>query len=601
MTLLTPSPTQLPTERSLVGESILRELSTLRDASPRDLGPGDIKALRTLFEDPKYGLYLFAQTIFGLRLKPEVHLPICQFYSRWGQSLLKDGGVITTPPPGGDAVQDSWRRLMIRIPRDCLKTTLCTRAGTLWHLARDPEHNFTFGIWNEKAENSQRWVGAIGKVVEASYLFQALWREMIPRGIGYWDKDAGVTRPRNWKWGDTGLLFERTNHSLPELSIEPHGIGGAVTGKHFTHKVLDDIIGEEASTSQASMQDAINWVNNCRPLESPAENGNELVIHTPWAYSDVYSHLLKRYPNEYKIHVRHMLETPDGKPDHINGESIWPEKLSTAKCHQMMGGDKHYHFMSQYMCIPQIGGDQAFRNEWFRYGRIVDTTGSEPLFRIDPECYDPNLMDQASGDDNAPALVALHWLDKCVLLDPAPSRDTHIRKEPHSDNGIVVVGKDPWNRRYLLDCWSGREGPVELLHRLMSMCDRWRTTRIAVEEVAMAAWVRPLFEQIIRHEYDWMPSFVPTHPKGREKPERIRTKLIGPIQNGYWYFNRATTAPVVLQLGEFPLGAKNDLIDALAYTDEVVSALETPGSVQRNWYQRRHDEDRGETGYGRFY
>src|SRR4030095_13056804 len=120
-------------------------------------------------------------------------------------------------------------------------------------------------------------------------------------------------------------------------------------GKHFTHMVLDDIIGRNAAYSTAVMQEAADWVDNQRPLERPAENGCELVVHTPWAYADVYSLKLKKWPGEYKVHVRHILEAPDGTPDHINGTSIFPQKISTAKARQLLKTD-FYVNMSQYQC-----------------------------------------------------------------------------------------------------------------------------------------------------------------------------------------------------------------------------------------------------------
>lgn len=589
--------------------SVLQDLLTLGDADPRDLTSHQTTQLRKMFEDPTVGLYLFATQIFGYKdLTPDLHLPICTFLGRWGQSVLEDGRIITTPPTESDGkVVDSYRRLMVRIPRECFKTSLCTRANALWTICKNP--NATLAIFNEKIENSERWIGAISRVVENSKLFQTIWRDIIPKGIGYWDREAGIPRARSHKWGDTGLLFERSDYGIAELSIEPHGIGAATTGKHFTHMILDDIIGKNAAYSAAVMQEAIDWVDNQRPLERPAENGCELVVHTPWAYHDVYAHKLKKWPGEYKVHVRHILEDKHGNPDHITGTSIFPSKLSTDKAKQLLKTD-YFVNMAQYMCIPRAGRDMAFTDEWMKYGEMI--WNSQPAFRIEDNYYNPEICDPESGDKIAPQLVPLYYMSRCIILDPTPSKDNEIKAEPRANNGIVVVGKDPWGRRYCLESVAVREGPTELLHRLIALGDKWGTLRIGIEEVNFSAVYAPLWQALIRHEYpDLQVEFFPLNPKlthfvkglgKQQKNERIRQELIKTFENGYWFMNRATTGRLVQELLEFPHGETKDLPDALSYTDRSLQRPESPQELEvRETAHRGVGRQLGPTGYGSFF
>ena len=554
-----------------------------------------------MFEDPRIGLYFFAQHIFGYKdLTLDLHLPICQFLGRWGESVLDDGTVITRHVGEHDKVVESFRRLMVCIPRECFKTSLCTRANGLWQIAKDPSHDPTIGIFNENEKKAEAWVGAIAEVVESSRMFQELWPEMIPVGISYSDREAGKSRPRNWKWGATGLKFIRNTIGVPELSLAGFGIGGAATGLHFTHKILDDIIGEKSAQSIAVMQDAIHWVDNARPLERPAEGGCELVVHTPWAYADVYAHMLKKWPNDYKVHKRHILEDADGNPDHINGKSIFGAKMSTAKALQLLKTD-YYVNMSQYQCQPRAGRDQSFDEKQFRYGDVY-FQGKEPIFKISPEHYDAELLDMECGDKIAPAFVPVSWMDKAIILDPAPSKPNEMRQEPKANNGAVAVGMDPWGRRFQLDSYVGRPGPTELLYILMDLATKWGIRKIAIEEVTFSAIYAPLWQTIINYEYDWEPEFAICYPKGRNKDDRIKSNLIRVFENGYWYFNRATCARLAQELAEFPHGETKDLPDALSYTDEVVSRPDTPNELERRWYDDKKDAEggRGLTGYGAF-
>ena len=157
------------------------------------------------------------------------------------------------------------------------------------------------------------------------------------------------------------IRFERDAIGISELSIEPHGIGGTAVGKHFSHKILDDIIGEKAvrsPESRAVMDTAIHWVDNSRPLERPAERGLELVNHTPWAYHDVYAHMLKKWEGEYLVYKRHILEDEDGRPDVLHGKSIFPQKMSTLQAKKILKRDPYVN-SAQYMCQPKPGKETS--------------------------------------------------------------------------------------------------------------------------------------------------------------------------------------------------------------------------------------------------
>tara|TARA_Y100000590_G_scaffold413_1_gene604 strand:+ start:2883 stop:4673 length:1791 start_codon:yes stop_codon:yes gene_type:complete len=581
------------------GLGIIAELTTLPDASPRDLTNEQLGRLRTVFCDRQIGLFLFAKIIFGYNdLIESLHLPICQLLGRWGESVLEDGKTITHPPTelDGDVVE-SHRRILIQIPRECFKTSLCTRANSLWQITHNPD--ITIGLFNEKAANAEAWCASIAQVVERSVLFQALWRDLIPKGIGFWDKDRGVTRSRNSKWGGSGLLFERPSYGIPELSLEPHGIGGATTGKHYTHKILDDIIGRNAAYSPSEMQNAVDWVDTSRPLERPAENGCELIVCTPWGYHDVYSHMLKKWKDEYVVMRRHILEDSEGNPDHKNGTSIFPTKISTKKAKQLLRVDPFIN-MAQYQCMPRPGRSQSFSDKWLRYG-VMGGTEKTPYFRIRMENYDPEIFDPDSNSESAPQLVSLNMMDKAVILDPAPTRQSEIRQEPKAGNGIVVVAKDPWGRRYCLEAMSVQQGPTDILHTLMALCDKWMVQKIGIEEVNFSAVYAPLFQNIIRHEYDWEPDFFPCFTKGQEKKARIKQNLIPLFENGFFYFNEVGTATLYKEITEFPHGETVDIIDALSYVDRAVDRPESPEEAETTSLMIRSlESNMGSTGYGQF-
>lgn len=601
----------LPQLPNTPAASALNDLLTYGDADPRDVRRDSelAKQLRTLFEDKDFGLYLFAYLVFGFKdLKPSIHLPISQAIGRWGESVLADGSIITTPPTGNNDVVDSWRRLMVRVPREMFKSSLCTRAGACWTILRSPGYSARIGIFNEKEDNAKSWVGAIAAVVEGSHLLHSIWPDALPKGIPFWDRDKGVTKSRSLKWGESGLLFENDSPGVSELSIEPHGIGGAATGKHFTHKILDDIIGLKASRSQPVMQEAIEWINTARALERPAENGCELIPHTTWAYHDVYKHILERWPDEYKLYHRSLLENDQGQPDVVRGRSIFPEKISTAKAQRMLKAGDGYEFWSQYMCIPKSGRRTDFDSNAIRYGKMI-WQGDNPFFQINKEHYSPNIYNlsaeyEPNQIDIPPPLIPFHWIDRAIILDPAPTKAAEIKREPDARNGLVVVGQDAWGRFYCFESVACADSPTEVLNLIVQLAKRWRTRRVYVEEVNFSYVYQPLYYEILRLRNDVTLDWGPTFPKGRDKTQRILDNLQPHFENGYWYFNDANgtglgpCADLVQEVFEFPNSRTKDLVDALSYAREVTIRPLTPTEDEFNYYaESKRSRSSGHTGY----
>jgi hypothetical protein len=529
---------------------------------------------------------------------------------------------------------------MIRVFREAFKTSCFTRGLALWTLATK-DHDATIGIFNEKEDNPESWIAAICQVVENSILFQVLWREMIPKGIGFWDRDRGISPGKKLKWGGTGVLFERGTHGVSELSIEPHGVGGAATGKHFTHKILDDIIGLKAKDSPAVMEAAVEWVDHARALERPLEGGCEIINHTTWTHADVYRHIETKWPGEYLIYTRALLENPDtGEPDDVGGISTFPEKIPTSKAYRMKEADP-YVFSAQYQVHPKAGRDQSFSDTWDGHFHLAHQ-GQEPFIFITRtgghDSFQPQIFDLECGEEFALQLFPLVQCEKAIILDPAPSKQAEVRRDPKARNGIVVVAIDPWGRRFCLEALATRDGPTEVLELLISLYRKWAGRRIAIEEVNFSALYQPLWGRILELDpryADVRPEFAATYPRGRDKIQRIRDNLIPIHENFLWHYNtgrpgngRGLTGPegpvsvrtrtgdpgiqrgdhgrfmkagpvayILKEKGEFPYGETIDLLDALSYTDEIL--VRPPTEIEeRRSRSRSRGEYRGVTGYG---
>lgn len=599
------------------GLDILQDMRD-SDGQARDLLPPQLEALRILFADPDVGLWWFCREIFGFKdMIWDFHAEPCQLVGHWGESHLADGTIIYETPKGGyeeDNVVDSYRRIMIRIPRETFKTSCFTRGAGLRLLAMKPES--TLAIFNETQDKPLQWMEAIRLTVENSHLFQMIYRDIIPRGVSFWDRENGISTSRKLKWGSTGLRFERDSYGISELSIEPHGIGGTAVGSHYTHMIWDDIIGLKASLSPAVMDAAVEWVSNSRPLERPAEGGCVLVNHTRWAYSDVYRFMETHWPGEWKVFHRALLEHPEtGDPDDVFGISTFPTKISTKKALQMRERDP-FIFSSQYQNMPKAGKHLTFSTEHDGEFHVI-YDGTEPVIVIDKtgsrSSFDGTVFehDMENCPDLAPDRVPLSWCERSIIIDPAPSKPSEIKQSRNANNALLACALDPWGRRYNLDTQISKDGPTEVLEQVISMARTWQAWNWSVEEVVFSAVYHPLWSKIMslcEDMQDCHPQWIPVFPLGRDKHMRIRQNLIQLHESGLMYYNlgdpkkREQTGPglsaqLLKEKREFPHGETVDTLDAWSYVAECMHKPETPEAIQQAWWRNR-TERRGITGYG---
>ena len=542
------------------GMGVIAEL--IEGGDPRDMNPDQVKALRALMEEPTGpGLWMFAVYVCGLtKLTHTLHWEMCSFLSRWGE-------------PG-------WRRLMMMVPRGSFKTSLGSKALPLWLATRDPE--VTIGIFNAAQDQAKSWIGSIRQILEGSHLYHMLWPERLPPGVHHSDRDRGRSVPRSWKWGDTGLLLVRNSVAVSELTFEPYGIGGSSTGRHYTHRVMDDLIGETAALSPVLIEDAIHFVDHARSLERPPNGGCELVNCTPWAYRDCYSHLLTKWPNDYQVYRRSLLEHPEtGEPDVVVGESIFPESIGTDAARAMHERDA-YVFSSQYQCLPQSGRETSFAKEWIRPIQLVKS-GGEACILIPPEHYDPERVHSSLAGEKAPNLIPLHWCDGAILVDPAPTKKGEKSQEPRARNGLVVVFQDPWGRKFTMEGVPLREDPVTVMEAVVKLARFWKRTKVGIEEVNFSSVYAPLWNALLRHRHpDLNLTWIPLTPAGVDKDTRIRA-LQGPHREGLWYYYLERSGYVVQELLEYPNSETRDLVDAQAYWEKALHRPETPEEREASW------------------
>ena len=538
---------------------ILTDMSTSA-GDPRDLTSQQMGELRAYFNS---SLFHFAWTFFGFKdlvasgPRP-VHWEICQLLSQLG---LK--------------AEEPWhpgRRLMIQVPRGSYKTSLCTLANSMWRVCRSPDE--TVLICNEIVDNSKKWLRAMREIAMSNRLFQTVYQDLLPPGIHWADRDKGKTLPRWWKWNDQEILFERSTQGIPEASLTAAGVGTATTGGHWTFIVKDDLVSEDAKNSDAVMQRVKEWYDSSLPLEKPPYKGVELIVCTPWTYNDVYRHILEKYG--VKLYRRSVIELD---PDSGEECSLLPTKWSLAELHRERDRDP-YKFSAMMQCIPRAGREQSFDPIWLRSFAYLDS--AEPELLINDEHFLPTasklLREGQFGydPDNPPIQVPptqrllYSSCARALIVDPASADKDSKSHSGTSNTGMVVVALDPWGRAFVLDGWRGKGNPHDIINHIFRLTQRWEIQKVAIEEVVFSLIYRYWLRDEARRRGRTL-QITPVKPKGRHKDDRIR-QLIPAFQRGFVYLNQASKALEALKREylDFPYAASRDMLDALAYTSEVL-------------------------------
>jgi hypothetical protein len=528
------------------GGEILQDMAT-SGGEPQDLMETQLGKVR---EHLNNDLFAFAWTVMGFQdLEPELHGEVCHLLGLWGQ-------------PG-------YKRLMIQVPRGSYKTSLCTISNSLWQICRSP--NDTIVIFNERQENSKKWLRAIREVMMTSKLFHMVYR--LPPGIAF---DDNRSLPRWWKWNDEEVVINRPRAGIPEASLTAMGVGTASTGGHWSRIIKDDLISEEAKNSESVMARTKEWFDSSLPLENPPYKGNDLVVCTPWTYGDVYRMVLEKY--EYKLYRRSALE----EDAEGNLRSVMPSKWTVNELLKEQERDPYY-FSAQMQCQPRAGREVSFNPEWLRWGHVVEHEG-EPAFFIHNEHYDPTISEVP--DDEGSQVVPLWWCQKALLVDPAAADSDTKKRDYTARTGMVLVAIDPWGRKFVLDCWAGRRDPTDEILWMLEISGKWGTNKIAVEEVTFSNMYRHFLIKEAAKQNRAL-SFVSLKPGMRDKETRIQGK-IPEFRAGLFYLNEIPALKKLQQeYIEFPYGRTRDLLDALAYDAEALRRPESPVE-----YERRIDEDR---------
>ena len=346
---------------------------------------------------------------------------------------------------------------------------------------------------------------------------------------------------------NSGLAFEVAYHDAPTVRIEAYGKGAAVRGLSWGAKrpdlvIIDDPQDQEDATSETVT--ASDW---------------------DWFLSDVYflgqasrifiigNNLGERCIMECIMRNSLRLKFTVNKIPIIdeNGKSAWPEKWPLRAIEKereefaLLGKTDLWYMNKMCECISPLS--QKFKREYFKYYNIPpDTSG----------------------------------------LNIYTAVDLAISQKVNADySAIVTVGVNSSGHWFVLDVEYGRYDPSTTIDAIFSAVQKWRPLTVGIEMVAYQSALQHFLEK----EMPQRGIFFRITPLKAEKKKELRIDAIQPrfAVGTVWFKSKAVWLPEIeSELLAYPHGARDDVIDALAYIEQRAATpfvYRREGGLSEDW------------------
>ena len=329
---------------------------------------------------------------------------------------------------------------------------------------------------------------------------------------------------------NSGLALEVHYYDGQKVRIEAYGKGAAVRGLSWGSKRPDLVIIDDPQDEEDARSETVT------------------VNDWDWFLSDVYflgqstrifmigNNLGERCIIEQVIRNASRLNFTAMRIPILNenGESAWPDKWPTSAIEkdrqewEALGKTDIWYRNKMCECISP--SSQKFKREYFMY-------------------YDrqPDLQD----------------------LNVYTTVDLAISQKVNSDySAIVTVGVNSAGHWFVLDVEYGRYDPSTTIDAIFSAVQKWRPLCVGIEVVAYQAALQHFLEKEMPHRG----TFFRIQPLKAEKKKEIRIDNIQPrfAAKTVWFRSQASWLDKIEgELLAYPHGSHDDVIDALAYMEQV--------------------------------
>lgn len=336
--------------------------------------------------------------------------------------------------------------------------------------------------------------------------------------------------------------WSKENFIAGDTYVLPRGAGQQVRGLNYRGTrpdffVVDDLEDAEGVASEERRAKLKQWF--FADLLNSVDRGNKdwkIVVIGTLLHEDSLLANLRKDP------TWHIVEIPLCD-DNLN--SYYPEFMDDTEVKKLYEGMREQGqadvFAREYQNKPISLLDAVFKQDHWK-----------------DKYYEPSSLVRDRNDD----------LFFVTILDPAKTVNLSA-----NDSAIVTVGVDlKEHKLFFHDCVKGKMAPDQIYDAFFQQIVIHRSRIAAFEVTSLHEFIsQPLLSEARKRNIH--AHFVEL--KARAKKELRIAQLAPFYRQGYIYHNKAVSAPLELQLLDFPRAAMDDVADAFAYIIEVLELNES--------------------------
>lgn len=484
-------------------------------------------------------------------------------------SPWKDGWPIEAVAEHLQAVVDGdIRRLIINIPPRHGKSSICSVALPAWTWAQ-PVRSATSGPGVRFLHASYALQLSLRDSVRCRRLIESPWYQRL--------------------WGDRYRL--NTDQNTKGRFGNDHGgerlitsIGGAATGEGGDIIMVDDPNAANEAFSEATIQSTIEWWDGTMSTRlNDMKTGAFVIVQQRLAEDDLTGHILEGstgdwdhlcLPMRYEADRSFVTSIGWKDPRTVEGELLWPERFGEAEVNLLEKQLGPFSSAGQLQQRPEPKGGGIIKRDWWK---LWDEPAFPPLDYIIAS-IDTAYTEKTENDYSAMTV----WGVYSTSTQAQATRVMGINGRPiYQDRSSDELAP----KVILMDAWQDRLALHDLVQRVAKTCTKLKVDKLLVESKASGISVA----QEIRRLYGAENFAVQLiNPGAQDKVARLYSVQHLFAEGLIWAPERAWADMVITQVGAFPHGKHDDIVDTVS---QALRHLRDLGMLQRAPERQQEIED----------
>ena len=450
--------------------------------------------------------------------------------------------------------------LLINIPPRFSKSTVCGVMFPAW-------------VWAQNARTPLAGPGA--QFLHAGYAMALSLQDSVK---------CRTLIQSDWyqkRWGHRFKLTGDTN-TKQRFQNDRNGIrntvsvGGATTGLGGNYLIGDDLNNSAEANSEAIIKSTIEWwdmawynrLNNSKP-----GFGCRIVIAQRLSEQDISGHVLERGVGDWQHLCLPMRYEPDRSfhttlvpawatddgipiqwkdPRTTPGELLWPERFDEQQVVLLEKTLGPWATAGQLQQRPEPAGGGVIKREWWN----LWPDEAFPPFDFIIASLDTAYTTKQENDFSALTVWGV-WYGSTDTRATRTVNRYGANAEALSDTGTI----DGLPKVMLMTAWQERLELHDLVEKVAKTCRTLKVDKLLIENKASGISVSQEMRRMYGHE-DFAVQLV--DPKAQDKQARLYSVQAWFSEGMVYAPDRAWADMVITQVGQFPKGRHDDIVDTVS-------------------------------------